>query len=197
MKLVYSGREAEFPPNQARKLDAKLALISKLLGRSDKEGRVVLTRERFQHQAEITVNVWDHRIVAVGADADLFTAVSSAVDNLEKQLAKMRTKWRDTKRHKDSIRGPEAEAPVNGASARTAPPKAAKKAAAPGKRRSPKVFRVGQTETRDHRAKPMTVDEAMLEIDAGEDYLVFEEATTGKRNVLVRRKDGDFDLVES
>jgi hypothetical protein len=43
----------------------------------------------------------------------------------------------------------------------------------------------------------MTVDEAMLEIDAGEDYLVFEEATTGKRNVLVRRKDGDFDLVES
>ncbi|HUK51808.1 MAG TPA: hypothetical protein VL099_00805, partial [Candidatus Binatia bacterium] len=61
MKLVYTGREAEFPPNQARKLDAKLSRISKLLGRSDKEGRVVLTRERFEHQAEITVNVWDHR----------------------------------------------------------------------------------------------------------------------------------------
>ena len=197
MKLVYTGRKAEFPPNQARKLDAKLALISKLLGHSDKEGRVVLTRERFQHQAEITVNVWDHRVVALGADGDLFAAVSSAVDNLEKQLAKMRTKWRDTKRHKDSIRQPEAEAAVNGASAKTAPPKAAKKAAAPAKRRAPKVFRVGQTQTPDYRVKPMTVDEAMLEIDAGEDYLVFEEATTGKRNVLVRRKDGDFDLVES
>jgi hypothetical protein len=86
---------------------------------------------------------------------------------------------------------------VNGASAKTAPPKAAKKAAAPAKRRAPKVFRVGQTQTPDYRVKPMTVDEAMLEIDAGEDYLVFEEATTGKRNVLVRRKDGDFDLVES
>ena len=197
MKLVYTGREAEFPPNQVRKLDAKLARVSKLLGRSDKEGRVVLTRERFQHQAEIAVNVWDHRVVAVGADADLFAAVSSAVDNLEKQLAKMRTKWRDTKRHKDSIRQPEAETPVNGASAKAAPAKAARKGAAPAKRRSPRVFRVGKEERLNHLVKPMTVDEAMLEIDAGEDYLVFEEATTGKRNVLVRRKDGDFDLVES
>ena len=197
MKLVYTGRKAEFPPNQARKLDAKLARISKLLGRSDKEGRVVLTQERFQHQAEIAVNVWDHRFVALGADGDLFAAVSAAVDNLEKQIAKMRTKWRDTKRHKDSIRQPEAEAPVNGAPGKAASPRAARKAAAPAKRRPPKVFRVGKTETPDHRVKPMTVDEAMLEIDTAEDYLVFEEATTGKRNVLVRRKDGDFDLVES
>jgi len=197
MKLVYTGRKAEFPPNQARKLDARLVRISKLLGRSDKEGRVVLTQERFEHQAEITVNVWDHRVVALGADGDLFAAVTAAVDNLEKQLAKMRTKWRDTRRHKDSIRQPEAEAAVNGAPARAETAKAARKAAAHTRRRSPKVFRVGRTETPDHRVKPMTVDEAMLEIDAGEDYLVFEEAATGKRNVLLRRKDGDFDLIES
>jgi len=195
MELVYTGRKANFPPNQARKLDAKVARISKLLGRSDKEARVVLTQERFQQQAEITVNVWDHRIVALGADADLFTAVSGAVDNLEKQLARMRTKWRDTKRHKDSIR--QLDAPVNGVTAKAVAPKVEKKAAAPAKRKSPKVFRVGKAETPDHRVKPMTLDEAMLEIDSNEDYLVFEEATTGKRNVLVRRKDGNFDLVES
>jgi putative sigma-54 modulation protein len=203
MKLVYTGREAEFPPNQAKKLDAKLARISKLLGRGEREAHVMLTKERFLHQARINVNVWDHHMVALGADADLFTAVSGAVDNLEKQLAKLRTKWRDTKRHKDAPqRTPEgsakrAEAVENGAAPK-APSKAAKsKAAVPAKRAAPKVFRVGRSDVPDYRLKPMTVDEAMIEIDADEDYFVFEEAGSGRRNVLLRRKDGHFDLIES
>ena len=37
----------------------------------------------------------------------------------------------------------------------------------------------------------------MLEIDTGEDYFVFEDAGSGHRNVLLRRKDGHFDLIES
>jgi ribosomal subunit interface protein len=190
MKLVYTGREAEFPPKQARKLDARLARISKLLGRGDTEAHVMVTKERFLHQARINVNVWDHHMAAVGADADLFTAVSGAVDNLEKQLAKLRARWRDTKRHK--------EEPPQKSAAPKAPAKPAKsKTAAPAKRATPKVFRAGQSDTPDHRLKPMTVDEAMLEIDEAEDYLVFEEAGSGRRNVLLRRKDGHFDLIES
>ena len=198
MKLVYTGREAEFPPNQAKKLDARLARISKLLGRGEeREARVMLTKERFLHQARINVNVWDHQLVALGADADLFTAVSGAVDNLEKQLAKLRTRWRDTTRHNEAPRRtPEASA--KRAEPLPAPSKAAKsKAAAPVKRATPKIFRVGQSDTPDHRVKPMTVDEAMLEIEADEDYFVFEEAGSGRRNVLLRRKDGHFDLIES
>jgi hypothetical protein len=43
--------------------------------------------------------------------------------------------------------------------------------------------------------KPMTVDEAMLEI--GKDgYLPFRDADTGSVSVLIRRVDGHFDLVE-
>jgi len=45
------------------------------------------------------------------------------------------------------------------------------------------------------RRKPMTVDEAVLEI--GKDgYLPFRDADTGSVNVLIRRVDGHFDLVE-
>jgi len=199
MKLVYTGREAEFPPNQAKKLDARLARIGKLLGRGEREAHITLTRERFLHQARIKVNVWDHQVAAESADADLYTAVSSAVDNLEKQLAKMRTKWRDTKRHKEAPqRTPEASARRAESVPNGVEPKAAKaKAAAPGKKPVPKVFRVGPSDNPDHRLKPMTVEEAMLEIDPGEDYFVFENAGSGHRNVLLRRKDGHFDLIES
>jgi len=193
MKLVYTGKEAEFPPKQTKKLEARLHRIGKLMGRGEKEARVTVTRERFLHRAQLTVNLWDHRVVAEGADADLYTAVTGAVDHLEKQLTKMRTKWRDTARHKDAPQAVEPPAPApakNGA--RQA--KAAKSAAPT--RRKPKVFRAGQSDTPDHRVKPMTVEEALLEIDAAEDYFVFEEAGTGKRNVLLRRKDGHFDLIE-
>lgn len=201
MKLVYTGRGAEFPPNQAKKLDARLARIAQVLGRGEREAHVMLTRERFLHQARITVNVWDHSVVAVGSDADLFTAVSGAVDHLEKQLSRLRTKWRDTKRHKEAPqRTPEASAKLAEAEPNGAEPKAKAKAKAPSKPAkpaTPKIFRVGPSDNPDHRLKPMTVEEAMLEIDAGEDYFVFEETVSGKRNVLLRRKDGHFDLIDS
>ena len=45
------------------------------------------------------------------------------------------------------------------------------------------------------KRKPMTLEEAMLEMD-GRDYLVYRDAQTDRVNVLLRRRDGHFDLVE-
>ena len=43
----------------------------------------------------------------------------------------------------------------------------------------------------------MTVDEAMLEIEASQDYMVYRDARTDRVTVLMRRPDGHFDLIES
>jgi hypothetical protein len=43
----------------------------------------------------------------------------------------------------------------------------------------------------------MTLDEAILVMDKSRDYLVYRDAETDKVSVLVRRRDGNFDLVES
>ena len=43
----------------------------------------------------------------------------------------------------------------------------------------------------------MTLEEAMLEMDKDRDYLVYRDAETDRANVLVRRRDGHFDLVEA
>jgi len=43
----------------------------------------------------------------------------------------------------------------------------------------------------------MTVDEAMLEMDPTRDYLVYRDAQREGLSVLVRRRDGNFDLIES
>ena len=41
----------------------------------------------------------------------------------------------------------------------------------------------------------MTLDEALIDID-GLDYLVYRDTKSDRLNVLIRRRDGNFDLVE-
>jgi putative sigma-54 modulation protein len=43
----------------------------------------------------------------------------------------------------------------------------------------------------------MTLDEALIEMEKARDYLVYRDTETGRVNVLMRRRDGHFDLVEA
>jgi hypothetical protein len=43
----------------------------------------------------------------------------------------------------------------------------------------------------------MTAEEAILEIDARREYIVYRDADTDRPSVLVRRRDGNFDLIET
>ena len=189
MNINYTGRYEALPPKQREKLEAKLQKLSKVLERkSDKEAHIILTQTRFLHKVEITMNAWDHALVGVGSNGDVMKAAHDALDKLEKQLLKIRNKWRDTKRHKDK-------------EAASVPPpipvgrsKSGKRAAAQaliGKDK--KVFRVNHSDG----SKPMTLEEAMLEMEASQDYMVYRDAQTDRLKVLMRRPDGHFDLIES
>ena len=184
MKIAYTGRQVELAPAQLRKLEARFAKIGKLLdGKRETEAHVILSLERHLHHAEVTVNYFGHQLVGLGSSIDLFTAINSAAEKLEKQAVKARTKWRDTKRapHKAASEA-EAEHP---AAAAEVPAEEAESAS------QPQVRRVNH-----QRRKPMTLEEAMLEMDQKRDYLVYRDAETDRVSVLVRRRDGNFDLVE-
>jgi putative sigma-54 modulation protein len=169
----------ELAPAQLRKIEAQFAKVGKLLdGREEKEAHVILSLERHLHQAEVTVHYHNHQLVGIASSVDLFTAINAAIEKLEKQAIKVRAKWRDTKR---VPRKEEAAAP---------PPEAAAEAEPERERR---IFRVNHHE----RRKPMTLDEAVMEMEKGADYLVYRDAETDRVAVLLRRRDGNFDLVES
>jgi putative sigma-54 modulation protein len=202
MTLVYTGRNVEFPPQQMRKLDAKLDLIKKLLGRNgDKDLHVIVRKERHLQNVEITLNAWDHQIVALGADSDLFTSIHSALEKLEKQIAKLRAKWRDTRRSKTVISEPEPMEPAavtKAAAGRVQKSKTKSAGPVSAGNAVPRVFRVDLDGdgVPDRRHKPMTVDEALLEIGPKENYVMFLNADTNRVTVLMRRRDGNFDLLE-
>ena len=182
MKITYTGRQVELMPAQLRKLEARFAKIGKLLdGKEERDAHVVLSLERKTHKAEVTIHYYNHQLVGLGADTDLFTAIHLATEKLEKQCVKARTKWRDAKRVPRKS-APEVETEKSA-------PVEAESEVEPGHQ----VYRVVKPA---QKRKPMTVEEAVLEMDKTRDYLVYRDAQTDRVNVLMRRRDGHFDLVE-
>jgi ribosome hibernation promoting factor len=182
MKITYTGRQIELAPAQLKKLENRFAKIGKLLdGKRECEAHVILSLERHLHHAEATVNYYGHQLVGLGSSSDLFTAIHSAAEKLEKQALKARTKWRDQKRTPRKAAAPELE-PVGPAGKPAPEPEPVRR-----------VYHVNHHQ----RRKPMTLDEAVLEMDKSRDYLVYRDAETDRVSVLVRRRDGNFDLVEA
>ena len=182
MKITYTGRQVELAPAQLKKLEARFAKIGKLLdGRRECEAHVILSLERHLHQAEATVNYYSHQLVGVGSDIDLFTAIHSAAQKLEKQAVKARTKFRDIKRtpRKESAPGIAEAIPADTDGVETQAER--------------RVYHVDHHKKR----KPMTLDEALMEMDQDRDYLVYRDSESDRVSVLVRRRDGNFDLIEA
>jgi len=194
MNINYTGKYEALPPKQRAKLEDKLRKLFKMVERKgEKEAHVILTQERFLHKVEITINAWDHALIGVGSNGDLVKAAHDAVDKLEKQLLKIQNKRRDTKRHKDKEAVAQVSEPAPAVSSKTSKRASAASLSGANRRAAKKVYRVNHSDGN----KPMTLEEAMLEMESSQDYLVYRDAQTDRVTVLMRRPDGHFDLIES
>jgi putative sigma-54 modulation protein len=185
MNVSYRGIKKELSPKLQEKLDAKFAKISKLLEkRGEKEAHVVMTSENRMHKAEITMQFYGHPLVGIESNADFFTAMNGALDKLDKQAVKTCAKYRST------LRGTAAASKTakNGSGELVGVVATSESA-----KSAQKVFRVNHLDQR----KPMTLEEAMLEMTKNDDYMVYRDADKQCVSVLVRRRDGHFDLIES
>ncbi len=197
MRITFTGKQEKLNASQERKLAMAFARLSKPLEqKGEKEAQVILTSERHLQNAEIRLNYYDHKLVGAGAATDQFTAVMDAVEKVEKQAIKNRSKWREAKRDTpvraarttgDAVVVPVAEVKAEKGAGKVK----AKKAAKP-----PKPSKVVQA-TAKTNGKPMTIDEAMLAMEDNREYMVYRDSETDKVSVLIRRRDGKVDLVEA
>jgi len=197
MRITFTGKQDKLNASQERKLAMAFARLSKLLEqKGEKEAQVILSSERHLQNAEIRLNYYDHKLVGEGSAADQFTAVMDAVEKVEKQAIKNRSKWREQKRDTPvrAARTTGDAAPIPEEEVK--PPKGAKKAAARKAVKSPKPAKVIQA-TGKTSGKPMTIEEAMLAMEDNREYMVYRDTETGKVSVLIRRRDGKVDLVEA
>jgi putative sigma-54 modulation protein len=139
------------------------------------EANVVLTVEKFRHTAEI--NIAGDRLSINGKEEtnDMYSAIDMVLDKLEKQIKKNKQKIRErrtsSKNRNRSILEDEGILPEDD---------------------TEKQIKVMNIEY-----KPMDIDEAVLQMDLIEDnFLVFTNAKSDQINVLYRRRDGHFGLIQ-
>jgi ribosomal subunit interface protein len=205
MNVSYKGIEKALAPKLQGKLDAKFGRLSKLLEqRGPKEAHVVVAFERGRYKAEVTMRFYGHPLVGMASDTDLFKALWEALEKLEAQAVKNCAKWREKQRRPEAepqapvVRAKNAKAKTSGSRNNGGGKNEELVGVVSGsgdnfRKGAVRVFRANHHD--EH--KPMTLDEAVLEMDQGRDYLVYQDTGRKGVSVLVRRRDGHFDLIES
>ncbi|MGE5204135.1 MAG: ribosome hibernation-promoting factor, HPF/YfiA family, partial [Chlamydiota bacterium] len=177
-------------------VETGLTKLAKILGDNFKT-KVILTVEKHRHRAEITINPRNHSLVGLAEAADMVAAINAAMERIEQQAVKYKTRWRTKKRQpKDKWNGqgaqPELVAAV-GASADTAVPLVAHNYPPVPRASEPHIVR-----SRNGVAmRPLTLEEAVKEAQFRDhDVFVFRDPN-GKVMVLHRTKDGKMELIEA
>jgi putative sigma-54 modulation protein len=152
----------------------KLDRFDKLLD-NPAEANVVLAVEKFRHIAEI--NIAGDRLSIIGKEEtnDMYSAIDMALDKLEKQIKKNKEKIRE---HRSAAKNRNRSMLVEAAGL-------------------PEDDAEKQIKIRNIEYKPMDIEEAVLQMDLIEDnFLVCTNARSDQINVLYRRRDGHYGLIQ-
>ena len=190
MRLELTARHFTIPAPVRKLAEERLARVLRPLNDSAVSAQIVVTREKTRFHAEVTLHArGEHFLHGEATGRDAQTALGASIDKVERQVQKLKSKWTERKRQGIS------------------PAKAA--SATPRPERGAAVFGTGLEQpdngaqpmriirARRYAVKPMSVDEAALEVADGRDaFLVFRNSSTEEINVLFRRSDGHLGLIE-
>ena len=200
MNVEYTGRQYEITNAIRKEVETGLTKIRKILG--DRfETKVILAVEKHRHKAEITITPRNGPLVGLAQAKDMTIAVNEALDHLEKQAIKHKTRWQSKKR---SARKSEESKKWNGHSVQeelTAAVGLSEKTAVPVLvHKYPAIAKTTEVHiVRSDEAvamRPMTLEEAIKEAHFKDrDVFIFRDPK-GKVMVLHRAKDGKMQLIE-
>jgi putative sigma-54 modulation protein len=203
MNVEYTGRHYEVTQTIRKEVESGLTKIRKIL--ADKfETKVVLSVEKKRNKAEITISPRNGPLVGLAQAGDMSAAVNEALEHLEKQAVKYKTRWRTQKRHNHKTPSPkkwngrgepsqESIATAVGLSEQTAIDVVVHKFPAVAK--STEVHLVRSEDA--VALRPMTLEEAIKEVHFRDrDVFVFRDPK-GKVMVLHRTREGKMELIEA
>lgn len=174
MKITIRGKNIEVTEGLRDYTGKKLTKFARYFDHIH-EAQVTVYTERGMYVAEVTIPL--NSMILRGEEEsgeNLYAALDLVVEKLEKQVRKYRTKLYKRFRNqglKDLIVALEGENK---------------------KEEEPRVVR-----TKRFAIKPMQVEEAILQMNLlGHDFFVFANSETEQVNVIYKRKDGNYGLIE-
>jgi putative sigma-54 modulation protein len=145
------------------------------------EAHVVLALEKHLHLAEITLHTGTFFLHGRERSEDMYASIDLAMDKIERQLKRFKEKLKSRRHQSHHGSGFRVRHDVLA-------PLIEELTDSP-----PRIIR-----TDEFHAKPMTVEEAVLQMDLVEnDFFVFQNASSREVNVVFRRKDGNYGLIEA
>lgn len=170
LPLKFSGKNVQIPEPLKRHAEERLEHLLRFLRRVHSV-QVVHSQERSWQLAEVTVHADGVLVRAEERSQDMRSAVDAAIDKIARQLRRYKDRVSDRPRHAA------APAPVSeGVETAT----------------EPRIVRMKR-----FTVKPMSAEEAALQMDMlGHDFFVFLNSETEEFNVVYRRNDGNYGLIE-
>jgi putative sigma-54 modulation protein len=145
------------------------------------EAQVILEVEKYRHHAEVILHCSNHITIEASAETnDLYASIDEVIDKIARQMRKYKTKiMRQHRPRRHEVRHID-EHVLNADTMHE------------HEESEPTVV-----QTEKYPVKPMFVDEAVLQLEmSSRQFVVFLNARTEKVNVLYRRKNDGYGLID-
>ncbi len=200
MNVEYTGRHYEVTAADRKEVESGLSKIRKIL-RGNFESKVVLAVEKHRHKAEITITSRVGPLVALSQAKDMRAAIGNALEHLEKQALKNKTRIITKKRRNHNPKENDVEGTVLPEEKVTFAAAAVSSTVSmvvhkfPAFAKSTEVHLIRSDES--VALRPMTLEEAIKEAHFRDrDVFVFRDPK-GKLMILHRTRDGKMELIEA
>jgi putative sigma-54 modulation protein len=175
MQVQVRGRNIEVTDALKDYIVKRVSKVEKFVDNLG-EAQVTMTVEKDSHRIELTIPVSGMIVRAEEITGDMYTSTDLVVEKVEKQILKYKGKLQ-----KKGVRVIQSQkAPAGGAEI------------IEDEEDAPRLKR-----TKRFAIKPMPVEEAILQMNLlGHSFFVFSNAETEQVNVVYKRKDGHYGLIE-
>ncbi len=177
MQITITARNLEITEPIRRYAEEKISRLQKFVNQITSV-HVVLSVEKHRQIAEVTLHVREHTIRGEESSTDLYSAIDLVADKIERQILRYKEKIVDhSGRGLGRSHAPEEIGPAE---------------SEPLSEDGPHIVK-----TKRFAMKPLSPDEAAMQMSLlGHNFFVFRNAQTQEVNVLYRRYDGDYGLIE-
>ena len=172
MRVRIYGKNIDVTEGLKNTLEKKLSKFDKYFS-PDIETTATLSTQKNKHILELTIQLNGTILRAEEATDDMYISIDKAIDKIEGQLRKYKTKIEKKQKDHTTIRFESLSSQENTAN-------------------DSKIVR-----TKKFAIKPMSSEEASLQMDLlGHNFFMFRNSDSDEVNVVYKRKDGNYGLIE-
>ncbi len=179
MNVEITGRHVVITPAIRAYILKRLRKFVKIFG-DDISFHVILDVEKERQTAEVLLKSRLLSLAGKGSTDDMYSSMMLAIEKLERQALKHKSKIIEGKRQKAKAKSVAVKSGAADAPARA------------------KAQRKSGIQEEEAQRKPMAVEEAVLELNHSDyPFVVFRNSESGDVNILYRKKDGTLGLIHA